>query len=232
MKHPIVSPEQWLVARKGLLDKEKEFTRLREELAQARRDLPWERVDSSYVFDGPNGERTLEELFEGRSQLVIYHFMFKPEAQAGCNGCSFWADSFDHIGPHLAARDVTFLAVSRAPLERLLAFRERMGWSFDWVSSQRSSFNFDYRVSFGPDGDPASYNYGLTKGGADMPGVSVFFKDEQGQVFHTYSCFSRGIDMLNTAYHYLDLVPKGRDEAGLAHSMSWLKHRDQYSKVA
>ncbi|MEP7052574.1 MAG: DUF899 domain-containing protein [Pseudomonadota bacterium] len=232
MKHEIVTSEQWLLARKALLEKEKEFTRLREELAQARRALPWERVQGSYMFDGPGGEQTLAELFAGRSQLVVYHFMFKPEAEAGCNGCSFWADSFDHIGPHLAARDVTFLAVSRAPLGRLLAFRERMGWSFDWVSSSRNSFNFDYRVSFGPDDDPTSYNYGLTKGGADMPGVSVFFKNERGELFHTYSCFSRGIDMLNTAYHYLDLVPKGRAEAGLAHSMSWVKHRDQYGKVA
>ena len=226
--HTIVGHEDWIEARKALLAKEKEFTRVRDELSRQRRELPWERVEKEYVFDGQGGEVTLADLFQGRSQLVVYHFMFGPEDDAGCKSCSFWADSFDPNVIHLNARDVSFVAISRAPLEKLLAYRERMGWSFDWVSSAGTDFNFDYGVSFAPD-DRSSpvYNYGsLSPGIQDREGMSVFFEDEDGEVFHTYSSYARGIDLLNTAYNYIDLAPKGRDEGD--RGQAWVRRRDEY----
>ncbi len=231
--HKVVSPEQWAEERKQFLAKEKEFTRLRDQLSRARQDLPWEAVTKAYVFEGPEGRATLGQLFDGRSQLIVYHFMFDPDWDTGCKSCSFWADNFNGIVPHLNQRDVTFIAISRAPLPKLQAFTKRMGWNFKWMSSFGSDFNYDYDVSFKPE-DLASgravYNYAINK--MKMPelvGISVFFKDDNGEIFHTYSCYARGVDMLNTAYHYLDLTPKGRDEADLPHKMSWVRLRDEYA---
>jgi len=186
------------------------------------------------VFDGPAGQQSLAELFAGRGQLMVYHFMFDPEWEAGCKSCSFWADNFDGIGAHLAARDVTFAAISRAPLPKLQAFAKRMGWSFPWYSSFGSDFNFDYHVSFRPE-DLAKgwviYNYERRETKmTELPGLSVFAKDETGAVCHTYSCYSRGLDMLNGAYHHLDLTPKGRDEKGLPYPMDWVRLHDMYGK--
>jgi predicted dithiol-disulfide oxidoreductase (DUF899 family) len=230
--HQVVSRDQWLAARKALLAKEKDFTRARDALSAERRALPWVRVEKTYTFDGPNGPETLGDLFDGRSQLVIYHFMYGPDWQEGCPSCSFWADNFDRIVVHLNHRDVSLAAVSRAPLETLLAYRERMGWSFPWVSSLHCDFNQDFDVSFTPEQLAAgSHTYNYRRGGfggEEAPGISVFARDEEGDIFHTYSTFGRGLDMLNTAYHYLDLVPKGRDEDGLDFSMAWLRRRDQY----
>ncbi|HXV79998.1 MAG TPA: thioredoxin family protein [Candidatus Binatia bacterium] len=230
--HKIVSREEWLAARKEHLVKEKEFTRLRDQLSQQRRDLPWHRVDKEYIFEGPNGKQNLSELFEGRSQLVVYHFMFHPNWDEGCKSCSFWADNFNGITVHLNHRDVTLLAVSKAPLAKLEAFKKRMGWNFKWVSSFGSDFNRDYQVSFTPEEmDKGQVYYNYTMGRfpeQEAPGISVFYKNDDGNVFHTYSCYSRGLDMLNGAYHYLDLVPKGRDEKALSYSMAWLRHHDKY----
>lgn len=230
--HQVVTPKEWGEARKHLLAKEKEFTRLRDQLSQTRRDLPWVRVTKQYVFDGPGGKQTLGQLFNGHSQLVVYHFMFAPDWEDGCRGCSFWADNFNGIVPHLNQRDVTFVAISRAPLAKLQAFAKRLGWNFKWLSSAGNDFNYDYNVSFTPEslaGGSAIYNYAANKMNmTELPGISVFFKDADGNVFHTYSCYARGLDMLNTAYHYLDLVPKGRDEAGLPHAMAWVRLRDEY----
>ena len=230
--HQVVTPKEWGEARKHLLAKEKEFTRLRDQLSQARRDLPWVRVTKQYVFDGPGGKQTLGQLFNGHSQLVVYHFMFAPDWEDGCRGCSFWADNFSGIVPHLNQRDVTFVAISRAPLAKLQAFAKRLGWNFKWLSSAGNDFNYDYNVSFTPEslaGGSAIYNYAANKMNmTELPGISVFFKDADGNVFHTYSCYARGLDMLNTAYHYLDLVPKGREEAGLPHAMAWVRPRDEY----
>ena len=230
-EHEVVGHEAWLAARTALLAKEKEFTRLRDDLSRQRRELPWEAVAKEYAFDTPAGRRTLADLFAGRSQLIVYHFMFEPEADVGCPHCSFWADNFDLNVLHLNARDVTFVAVSRAPLPKLLAYRERMGWTFDWASSGESDFNYDFGASFRPDQlDEPVFNYGtLVAGFEDREGVSVFFRDEGGNVFHTYSTYGRGIDMLNAAYHYLDLVPKGRDEEGRA-PQYWLCRRDEYGR--
>jgi predicted dithiol-disulfide oxidoreductase (DUF899 family) len=215
-----------------LLTKEKELTRLRDELSRQRRELPWSRVEKEYVFEGARGKETLSDLFEGRSQLVVYHFMFGPDWEVGCKSCSFWADNFNGIVAHLNQRDVTLLAVSRAPWPKLQAFARRLGWSFQWVSSHDSSFNFDYGVSFTPSDlaeGTGTYNYSrLETSSTELPGISVFSKGPDGEVFHTYSCYARGLDMMNTAYHYLDLVPKGRDEAGLPFTMSWVRLRDEY----
>ncbi len=230
--HPIVSRDEWLRARFELLAKEKEFTRLRDELSRQRRALPWVRVDKPYVFEGPAGRETLAQLFGPRSQLLVYHFMFGPDWDAGCKSCSFWAYNFDGIPIHLAHRDVTMVAISRAPFEKLEAFRRRMGWRFKWLSSFGSDFNLDHGVSFTPEslqGEGAVYNY--TKRNAEMaelPGVSVFAKDPSGAVFHTYSTYARGLDVLNGAYNYLDLVPKGRDEDALDFTQSWVRHHDAY----
>ena len=231
-KHRVVSHKAWIEARRKFLAKEKKFTRLRDELARQRRALPWERVDKEYVFDGPKGRETLPELFNGRSQLVVYHFMFAPDWDEGCKHCSFWADNFNGLGIHLNHRDVSFVAISRAPLEKLEAFKKRMGWSFKWVSSGQNDFNYDYQASFTHqevESGAAFYNYSkLDVGVSDREGVSVFYRDPSGAVFHTYSSYARGIDMLNTAYHYLDLAPKGRDEDGLEFTQSWVRYHDKY----
>jgi len=194
--------------------------------------MPWERVEKPYRFEGPDGALALADLFDGRSQLIVYHFMLGPDWEEGCKSCSFWADNFDGIPIHLNHRDVTFTAVSRAPLAKIDAYRKHMGWTFPWVSSYGSDFNFDYHVSFTPEqiaAGEAYYNYQIRPNRvSEQVGISVFYKDEQGELFHTYSCYARGVDMLNGAYHYLDLAPKGRDEDGLEFSMQWLRRHDQY----
>lgn len=229
--HPVVSHEQWLAARTALLAKEKAFTRARDELNRERRALPWERVEKTYLFDGPAARETLAELFAGRSQLIVYHFMFPPEWDEGCKHCSFWADHYDAAGIHLNHRDVTFVVVSRAPLAKLAAFQQRMGWRFKWVSSAGGDFNYDYHVSFTPaEVERGSMLYNYARSNAGMPereGLSVFSKDPAGAVFHTYSCYARGIDLLNGTYNFLDLVPKGRDEDPDS-PQSWVQHHDRY----
>ena len=231
--HSVVSREQWIEARKALLAKEKEFTQLRDALSRQRRELPWERVDKAYVFDGPAGKETLTQLFAGKSQLVVYHFMFDPTWDTPCKSCSFWADNFERNVVHLAQRDVALVAVSRAPLAKLDGFKKRMGWTFKWVSSGGGDFNHDYQVTVTPDDaakGEAYYNYTRQEATpGERPGISVFFKDPSGAVFHTYSCYARGLDMMNVAYQYLDLVPKGRDEADQKpHAMAWVRYRDSY----
>jgi len=227
----VVSRREWLAARQELLAKEKELTHARDEVSRLRRELPWVKVEKRYEFEGPNGKESLGDLFEGRSQLLLYHFMFGPDWKEGCPSCSFWADNYEGTIVHLNHRDVTFVVVSRAPLDKLEAYRERMGWRFKWVSSLGSDFNRDYQVSFTPQEMAKGemlYNYRLTKfPSEEAPGISVFYRDAGG-VFHTYSCYSRGLDMLNGAYHHLDLVPKGRDEEGLPYSMAWLRRHDSY----
>jgi predicted dithiol-disulfide oxidoreductase (DUF899 family) len=230
--HSVVSRKEWNAARKALLDKEKSFTRARDELSATRRALPWEKIED-YVFDGPNGAVKLSDLFAVRSQLVIYHLMFNPEWNAACKSCSFWADNFQNIIVHLNARDVSLAAVSRAPLAKLEAFKQRMGWGFTWVScGAEGGFNRDFGAGFTKEelAQPGNnYNYGTRRfGGEDAPGVSVFAKDAGG-LYHTYSTYARGLDMLNGAYHYLDIVPKGRDEAALKYSMEWLRLHDEYA---
>jgi predicted dithiol-disulfide oxidoreductase (DUF899 family) len=229
-RHKVVSRKQWLAARKALLAKEKKFTKLRDQLSHQRRQLPWVKVDKNYVFDGPNGRETLSDLFEGKSQLIVYHFMFGPDWDAGCKHCSFWADLFNPIIVHLNHRDVTMVAISRASYEKLKAYKKRMGWNFKWVSSGNTDFNFDYHASFTPEEEAkkkAFFNYKMQDpGSSDREGASVFYKDPKGNVFHTYSTYARGIDMVNTAYHYLDLVPKGRDEGD--QGPSWLRRHDEY----
>ena len=232
--HKIVSEKEWIKARKSLLKKEKEFTVMRDQLNQQRRELPWKAVNKEYFFEGPNGKETLEQLFDGRSQLIVYHFMFDPSWDAGCLHCSFWADNFNEIIVHLNQRDVTMITVSRAPYSKLAAYKQRMGWDFKWVSSYDSDFNFDYDVSFTPEElhkKEGFYNYNLQDTlSSEREGVSVFYKDPEGRLFHTYSAYARGIDMLNVAYHYLDLVPKGRDEAGHEFPQFWVRRHDEYGK--
>jgi predicted dithiol-disulfide oxidoreductase (DUF899 family) len=224
----IVSREEWLAARTALLAEEKAFTRARDALSAKRRELPWVKIDKDYAFEGPSGRESLGRLFDGRGQLIVYHFMFGPGWEEGCKSCSFWADSFDRNIVHLAQRDTTMVAVSSAPLARIEAFRRRMGWGFKWVSSAGTTFNQDFGVSPAP-GLPPTYNYAPSSGKMDeLPGVSVFARDAEGAVYHTYSCYARGLDMLNAAYNYLDLTPKGRDEAALPFTMSWVRHRDRY----
>jgi predicted dithiol-disulfide oxidoreductase (DUF899 family) len=232
-KHKIVLHDQWIEARKQLLAQEKEFTRARDALSRERRALPWERVEKNYTFAGANGRESLRDLFAGKSQLIVYHFMFDPTWEAGCKSCSFWADNFNGIDVHLKHRDVTLLAVSRAPYGKLEAYKKRMGWSFKWASSFESDFNFDYGVSFTPEqiaNGETIYNYGSGKPyGPDAVGISVFYQDGDGTVFHTYSCYSRGADMLNGAYHYLDLAPAGRDEGTQGQNpQAWVQRHDEY----
>jgi predicted dithiol-disulfide oxidoreductase (DUF899 family) len=232
MQHEVVSREDWLAARRQLLSKEKEFTRLRDRLSGERRELPWVKVEKTYVFDGPDGRETLAELFDGRGQLMVYHFMFGPEWEQGCPSCSFLSDHIDGANLHLPQRDVTLLAVSRAPLAQIEAFKERMGWRFKWVSSYENDFNRDYHVSFTDDEmaqGEVYYNYGMEQfPSEEAPGISVFYKDPDDAVFHTYSAYARGLDMLIGAYNYLDLAPKGRDEAALPWTMAWVRHHDRY----
>lgn len=230
-EHNIVTRSEWLIARKELLVKEKEFTRLRDQLSRERRELPWVLVEKDYTFDGPHGKESLADLFGGKSQLVVYHFMFHPDWDEGCPSCSFWADNYNGIPVHLAHRDVAHVTISRAPLAKLEAWKARMGWDFKWVSSHGSDFNFDYHVSFTPQqaaGEDAIYNYQQAQVGEELPGISVFFQNDNGEIYHTYSTYSRGLDMLNGTYHYLDLVPKGRDEENLPWSMAWLRYHDSY----
>ena len=230
--HAVVSHEEWLAARTAFLAKEKEFTRLQDQLNQERRELPWEAVRKEYVFEGPDGKQTLAELFEGRSQLLVYHFMFEPSATAGCPHCSLRADGFNGIGAHLRQRDVTMIAVSRAPYAKLAAYQKRMGWNFKWVSSSDTDFNFDYHVSFTPEEfakKNAFYNFKIQDPQApEREGHSVFYQDESGAVFHCYSCYDRGNDKLNIHYHYLDLAPKGRDEGG--RGPFWVRRHDEYGR--
>jgi len=229
----VVNPTDWLAARKELLKKEKEFTRLRDDLSRQRRELPWERVEKDYIFQGPTGKVALAELFNGRRQMIVYHFMFGPGWQQGCPSCSFLADNFDGMRVHLEQRDAAFVAVSRASFSEIEGFKKRMGWKFPWVSSNGTDFNYDYKVSFTKedfaDGKPV-YNY-ETSGfpGEEGPGLSVFYKDAEGQIFHTYSTYGRGLDILLTTYNYLDLTPKGRDEEGITpYPMAWVRHHDRY----
>jgi len=232
MQSRVVSHENWLKSRLELLAAEKEFTRQRDALTRRRMAMPWERVEKSYQFEGPNGVLSLADLFDGRSQLIVYHFMFGPDWEEGCKSCSFWADNFNGILIHLNHRDVTFIAVSRAPLAKINAYKMRMSWSFPWVSSHGSDFNFDYHVSFTPEQiaeGKAYYNYGVRPNDvSDEQGISVFCKNESGDVFHTYSCYGRGIDMVNGAYQFLDLVLKGRNEDSFKFSMEWVRRHDQY----
>ena len=228
----VVSHSDWIAARTQFLAKEKEFSHLRDEISRQRQALPWEKVEKNYTFDGPNGKVTLAELFGNKSQLIVYHFMFGPEWTEGCPGCSFLGDHFDGSLAHLAARDVAFVAVSRAPLAKLEAFKKRMGWNFNWVSSNASDFNFDYNVSFTKEqiekGD-THYNYEQKKiKEEELPGASCFYKDEAGNIFHTYSSYGRGLDQMINAYNWLDIAPKGRDEATIKPPMSWVRHHDKY----
>jgi predicted dithiol-disulfide oxidoreductase (DUF899 family) len=230
----VVSPAEWVAARKELLKKEKEFSRLRDQLSQQRRELPWEKVEKPYVFDGPKGKETLADLFGSRSQLIVYHFMFGPNWKEGCPSCSFISDHIDGSVPHLAARDARLVVVSRAPLAQIEAFKKRMGWRFHWVSSYDSDFNYDYQVSMSKEEltkGEVYYNYSMQKfPSEERPGTSVFYKDAAGNIFHTYSSYARGLDILIGAYNWLDLTPKGRDEAELKHGMAWVRHHDKYDE--
>jgi predicted dithiol-disulfide oxidoreductase (DUF899 family) len=230
--HPVVSHEAWIESRKQFLAKEKEFNLLRDRLSAEYRALPWERVDKPYVFEGPNGMETLTELFADRSQLVVYHFMLGPDWEEVCKSCSFWADNMNCIDIHLAHRDVTLLLMSSAPLSRINDYKQRMGWTLKWVSSARCDFNNDYHVTFTPEElekGEVLYNYAWQKlSGTERPGISVLYNATDGTIYHTYSTYSRGLDMMNGAYHYLDLVPKGRDEADMRPPMQWVRWHDRY----
>ena len=229
----VVSHEEWLAASKDLLAKEKEFTRHRDEISRLRRELPWEKVGKQYVFEGANGTETLTDLFDGRSQLITYHFMFGPGWKEGCPSCSFLADAFDAIHPHITQRDITFVVVSRATLPEIDAFKKRMGWKFKWVSSNGTDFNYDYRVSFTKEqassGNPL-YNFETIPAyGEEVPGASAFIKKD-GEIFHTYSTYARGLDILLPTYNWIDMTAKGRDEANVKpHAMAWVRHHDRYS---
>ncbi len=233
MKQPkIVSAEEWTAARRQLLAKEKELTRQQDALAEERRALPWVRVEKSYVFEGPSGERSLSDLFAGRSQLLVYHFMLGPGWKEGCPSCSLLADHLDGSTVHLASRDVTLTVVARAPYTEIAAFQRRMGWSFPWVSSHGTDFNRDYHVSFSKEEVATGsfyYNYGVNGfPSEEAPGISVFAKDASGAIFHTYSTYARGGEPIIAAYALLDMVPKGRAEDGLPWPMAWVRHHDRY----
>jgi predicted dithiol-disulfide oxidoreductase (DUF899 family) len=230
--HQIVSGGEWLAAREELLRKEKDLTRQRDQLSQLRRELPWVKVEKNYVFEGPMGQETLADLFGSKSQLIVYHFMFGPGWEEGCPSCSMLADHLEGSLVHLASRDVSFVVVSRAPLAQIEAFKKRMGWRFKWVSSFANEFNHDYNVSFTKEElaeHKTYYNYQTQEfPREEAPGASVFYKNDAGNLFHTYSTYGRGLDTMLSAYNYLDLVPKGRDEDGLDFSMSWVRHHDRY----
>ena len=227
----VVSHAEWLATRKQFLEREKELTQLRDDLARQRRELPMEKVEKNYMFDGPSGKVTLADLFGGRSQLIVYHFMFGPEWKEGCPSCSFIADQFDSIRLHMGQRDITLAAVSRATLPEIAAFKKRMGWEFPWVSSFGNDFNYDYNVSFEKsdiESGKAIYNYETSSFPSEEgPGASVFYKKD-GEIYHTYSTFGRGLDMMLNAYNFIDLTPKGRDEEGLPWPMAWVRHHDKY----
>lgn len=233
--HQVVSAEAWIARRKQLLQKEKELTRLRDEIARQRRELPWEEVTKPYVFEGPNGRETLAQLFDGKSQLIVYHFMFGPGWKEGCVGCSFLADHLAGVLLHLQQKDISLVVVSRAPLAEIEAFKKRMGWTFKWVSSFGNDFNYDYHVSFRPEEVESGtlyYNYENRSGAflsEDMSGTSVFYKDEAGNVFHTYSSYARGGEELLGTYSFIDLTPKGREENGPTFTLGdWVRHHDRY----
>jgi len=232
-QHKVVSRAEWLAARKEFLGKEKEFTRLRDQLSRERRELPWEKVEKEYVFEGPNGMETLAELFGKRHQLIVYHFMLGPSWKEGCPSCSYLADHFDGATIHLAHRDVTLVVISRAPYAEIERFNKRMGWQFKWVSSFGTDFNYDFHVSFKPEEKAKGkvfYNYTeMQFPSEEAPGASAFYKDAAGNVFHTYSTYARGLDILVGTYNFLDMAPKGRDEEGLAHTMAWVRHHDRYA---
>ena len=235
VNHPVVTKDRWIAERKQLLAHEKELTRLRDQLARERRALPWVRIEKNYVFEAPEGRRTLAELFADRRQLMVQHFMFAPGWKQGCPSCSFMADHHDGMIAHLANRDVTLLAVSRAPLADIERFRQRMGWGFKWVSSQANDFNYDFDVSFTPEQQAKGevyYNFGLRRFPTEeAPGVSVFYKDDAGDVFHTYSTYGRGVEVMMGTYNLLDLVPKGRGERDVGHKMEWVRHHDRYESA-
>jgi predicted dithiol-disulfide oxidoreductase (DUF899 family) len=228
----IVSRDEWLAARKKLLAKERQLTHKRDAIAAERRQLPWVKVEKNYIFDSPTGKKTLADLFDGRSQLIIYHFMFGPDWKEGCPSCSFNMDHTDGALVHLTQRDVSFVAISRAPISKIEAFKKRMGWRFTWVSSHGTDFNYDYRASFTSAevaNGKVDYNFDLVEfPSAEAPGISVFYKDKNGNVFHTYSAYARGTENVVNTYNYLDLVPKGRDEDGLYFPMAWVRHHDRY----
>lgn len=230
--HRVVSRDEWVAERKALLAHEKELTRLRDQIARERRALPWVRIDKDYVFDAPEGRRTLAELFEGRRQLLVQHFMLQPGREEGCKSCSYMADHSDGMTVHLAHRDVTFVAISRAPLAEIERFRRRMSWQFKWVSSHGTDFNRDFGVTFTPEEVAKGklyYNYGAWPlASEEWPGISVFYKNEAGDVFHTYSTYARGVEVMMGTYHMLDLTPKGRDEDNLRFTMEWVRHHDRY----
>lgn len=235
-RHNVVSQQEWIAARRELLKKEKASMRLLDELSVERREMPWVKVEKNYVFDGPDGKVTLADLFGGRSQLVIYHFMFGPEWEEGCPSCSFVSDHFDGSLAHLAARDVAMVVVSRAPLAKIEEFKERMGWKFQWVSSNGSDFNGDFRVSFTDEEiarGKVNYNYQMQEfPSAEAPGLSVFYKEAEGGIYHTYSTYARGLEQIMSTYRILDMVPKGRDEDLLPFPMNWLRHHDRYDRKA
>jgi len=235
MQHKIVSGDEWLAARKALLTEEKKFTKARDQLSAARRALPWTKVEKNYVFETAGGRRSLADLFAGKSQLIVYHFMLGPGWIQGCPSCSFLADHFDGAAVHLAQRDVSLVVVSRAPLPEIEAYRKRMGWKFNWVSSNGSDFNHDFHVSFSSEEKSrgkVDYNYSLTEfPSEEAPGLSAFIKGENGDVMHTYSSYARGLDILVGAYNFLDMAPKGRDEDGLPWSMAWVRRHDEYEET-
>lgn len=228
--HPIVGRADWLIARKALLAEEKAYLRAGDALAEKRRALPWVRIDKEYVFDTVRGRESLADLFAGKGQLVVYHFMFGADWLQGCPSCSFWADNFDGVDVHLAARDTAFRCVSNAPLDRLQAYRGRMGWRFDWVSSEESAFSIDFGATF-PDKRPGpfgGYNYADAVWNDELPGISAFVRLDDGGIAHTYSTYARGVEAANGAYRLLDLTAKGRDEAGLSGTQAWVRRRDEY----
>jgi len=231
IEHKVVLRKEWLAARKRLLVKEKKFSRLRDQLNRQRRDLPWVKVEKEYVFDGPNGKETLSDLFGGRSQLIIYHFMFGPGWGAGCPHCSFWADHYDSVNLHIGQRDTTLAVISRAPLKEIEPFKKRMGWQFKWLSSNGTDFNFDFNVSFKPEqirAKTAIYNYApLDMDIDEREGASAFYKHRKGEIYHTYSTYARGIDLLNTTYNFVDLTAKGRDE-NPQRNQDWVRYHDKY----
>ncbi len=234
IEHPkIVSQAEWIAARKELLKNEKELTRQKDAVSAQRREMPWVKVEKEYTFDAPGGKKKLADLFEGRSQLIVYHFMFGPDWQEGCPSCSFNMDHTDGALVHLAQRDVSFAAISRAPLPKIEGFKKRMGWRFNWVSSFGNDFNRDYHVSFTKEEmakGKVDYNYEMTTfPSEEAPGISVFYKDADGDIFHTYSAYARGTENTMGTYNYLDWVPKGRDEDGLPFTMSWVRHHDRYA---
>jgi len=232
VNHPVVSSDRWIAERKKLLAREKELTHLHDQIAAARRALPWVRIDKNYVFDSPQGRRSLADLFEGRRQLLVQHFMLGPAWEQGCPSCSFMADHTDGMNVHLAHRDVTMVAISRAPIAEIERFRQRMGWQFNWVSSNGNDFNYDFHVSFTPEERAKGevyYNYGMTDFPAEeAPGISVFYRNDAGEIFRTYSTFGRGVEVMMGAYYMLDLTPKGRDEDNLRYGMEWVRHHDRY----